>query len=118
MSQLNLITWTKTNCMKDMFVYDGYMYQFCKPNIGDDYYRCCMSRAVTVANKCKSSINLSKDRTLVTKQPTPHNHPKPIPAAPIVKRLRNNTKVRMMKEPKNKPLFCLKKLVSLVEMKV
>jgi hypothetical protein len=58
-----------------------------------------MSRAV--ANKCKSSINLSKDRTHVIKLPTPHNHPKPIPAAPIVKRLRNNAKVRVIKEPKN-----------------
>jgi hypothetical protein len=37
--------------MKDMLVYDGYMYQFCKPNFGHDYYRCCMSRAVTVATE-------------------------------------------------------------------
>jgi hypothetical protein len=52
---------------------------------------------VSVENKCKSSKNLSKEKIHFTKQPTP------IPAAPLVKRLRNNAKVRVMIEPKNKP---------------
>ncbi len=59
-SQINLITWTKTNCTKDMLVYDGYMYQFCKPDIGDDFYRCCMSRAATVAINAKVQPNFLK----------------------------------------------------------
>ena len=79
------------------------MYQFCKANVADDYYRCCMSRSAKVAVKCRGSISLSKDKTHVTKKPTEHNHPKQLQAAPIVKRLRNNAKVRVMLEPKTKP---------------
>ena len=62
-----------------------------------------MSRSAKVAVKCRGSINLSKDKTHVTKKPTEHNHPKQLQAAPIVKRLRNNAKVRVRLEPKKKP---------------
>ena len=41
MSQINLITWTKTNKMKDVMVYDGHMFQFIKKNVTDDHYKCC-----------------------------------------------------------------------------
>jgi hypothetical protein len=102
MSQINLITWSKTNQMHDMLVYDGHMYQYCKPNVADDYYRCCQSRSKVMA-KCSASINISKDKTRVTKEPTAHNHLKQSASAPIVKRLRNNTKLRVINEPKNKP---------------
>jgi len=89
----------KTNQMHDMLVYDGHMYQYCKPNVADDYYRCCQSRSKVMA-KCSASINISKDKT---KEPTAHNHLKQSASAPIVKRLRNITKLRVINDPKNKP---------------
>ena len=103
MNQENLISWTKTNQMRDMLVFDGHMYQFCKPNVTDDYYRCCMSRVRQPKTKCQSSLNLSKDRKRVTREPTVHNHPIQLQAVPIVKRLRNNIKVRVKEQPMMKP---------------
>ena len=105
MAQVNLISWCKTNKMYDMLVYDGFMYQKCKKNVDDDHYKCCLARVAST--HCKSSLNLSKDETHVTRPPTAHNHPRPIQAAPIIKRLRNNIKVRVMAETKNKPYTIL-----------
>ena len=45
--------------MKDMLVYGGHMYQFCKHNVSDDYYRCCMSRSATVPVTVSSISNYS-----------------------------------------------------------
>jgi hypothetical protein len=80
--------------------------RYCKPNVADDYNRCCQSRSKVLA-KCSASINLSKDKTRVKKQPTAHNHSKQSASAPIVKRLRNNTKLRVINEQKNKPITIL-----------
>jgi hypothetical protein len=92
----------KPTKLHDMLVYDGHMYQYCKPNVADDYYRCCQSGSKVLV-KCSASINLSKDKTRVTKQPIAHKHSKQSASAPIVKRFRNNTKLRGINEQKNKP---------------
>jgi hypothetical protein len=96
MSQINMISWSKTNQMHDMLVYNGHMYQYCKPNVADDYYRCCQSRS-KVLPKCSASVNLSKDKTRVTKQPTAPNHPKQSASAPNCKKIKEQHKIESYK---------------------
>ena len=76
------------------------MFQFIRKNVTDNHYKCCLARVATT--KCKSSLNLSKDKTHITRLPTEHNHPRQLKATPIVKRLRHTIKVRAMEETKNK----------------
>ena len=83
-SQINLITWTKSNKQVDMLCYGEHMYQFIKPNAPDLHYKCYQASI-----KCKSSLNLSKDKTYITRTPTAHNHP--VPSESIAK-VKNNIK--------------------------
>jgi hypothetical protein len=90
----------RTNHENPMLLYQGFTYQKNKPNEnGTRIWRCSEA---TGHSKCSSSLTLSEDCKVITRQPSEHNHSQLKPVQVAANKMKRLTKKRTQENPRQK----------------